>query len=203
MKTMTKENLYLLHDVVKNHPYWNLGTKYGLKSLQDLCEQMHKLQIELFRFLGVRKDYEWLKNPQIVLVDFCVHDVNHEMWYIKNGWHEVTPNTIIMLQAFLQNMHILLDGKIPEKPIGYTMSSSFLEKRTTAQNDDGTYRCVLYKKENERQGLITYYQNYLDRYAKMMEENPNCKLSYPEYQAKEVELLKSGAKITQYHIFED
>ena len=85
MKTMTKEDLYFLHDIVKNHPYWNLGTQYGLTSLQDLCEQLHKLQIELFRFLGVRKDYEWLKNPQIVLVDYCVHDVNHEMWYIKNG----------------------------------------------------------------------------------------------------------------------
>ena len=203
MKTMTKEDLYFLHDVVKNHTYWNLGTQYGLTSLQDMCEQLHKLQIELFRFLGVRKDYEWLKNPQIVLVDYCVHDVNHEMWYIKNGWHEVTPNTIIMLQAFLQNMHILLDGKIPEKPIGYTMSSSFLEKRTTTQNEDGTYRCVLYKKEHERQSLITYYQNYLDRYEKTIKEYPNCKLPYPEYQAKEIELLKSGAKITQYHIFED
>ena len=203
MKPMTKEELYFLHDAVKNHPYWNLGTQYGLKSLQDMCEQLHKLQIELFRFLGVRKDDEWLKNPQIVLVDYCVHDVNHEMWYVKNGWHEVTPNTIIMLQAFLQNMHILLDGKIPEKPVGYTMSSSFLEKRTTAKNEDGTYRCVLYKKEKERQSLITYYQNYLDRYEKMVQENPNCGLSYPEYQSKEVELLKSGAKITQYHIFED
>jgi hypothetical protein len=168
-----------------------------------MCEQLHKLQIELFRFLGVRKDDGWLKNPQIVLVDYCVHDVNHEMWYIKNGWHEVTPNTIIMLQAFLQNMHILLDGKIPEKPIGYTMSSSFLEKRTTTQNEDGTYRCVLYKKEQERQSLITYYQNYLDRYEKTIKEYPNCKLPYPEYQAKEIELLKSGDKITQYHIFED
>ena len=110
---------------------YGLGAQYGLKSLQDLCELMHKLQMELFRFLGVRNDDEWLKNPQIVLVDYCVHDVNHEMWYIKNGWHEVTPNTIIMLQAFLQNLHMLLDGKIPEKPIGYTMSSSFLQKRTT------------------------------------------------------------------------
>ena len=61
MKTMTKEDLYFLHDIVKNHPYWNLGTQYGLTSLKDLCEQLHKLQIELFRFLGVRKDDEWLK----------------------------------------------------------------------------------------------------------------------------------------------
>lgn len=198
---MTKEDLYFLHDIVKNHPYWNLGNKCSLTSLKDLCEQLHTLQIELFRYLGVRKDDEWLKNPQMVLVDYCVHDVNHEMWYIKNGWHEVTQNTIIMLQAFLQNLHMLLDGKIPEKPIGYTMSSSLLEKRTTAQNEDRTYRCVLYKKEKERQSLITYYQNYLDKYEKTMQEYPE--LSYPEYQAKELELLKSGAKITQYHIFED
>jgi hypothetical protein len=78
-----------------------------------------------------------------------------------------------------------------------------LEKRTTAKNEDGTYRCVLYKKENERQSLITYYQNYLDRYEKTIKEYPNCNLPYPEYQAKEIELLKSGAKITQYHIFEN
>ena len=54
MKTMTKEDLYFLHDVVKNHTYWNLGTQYGLTSLQDMCEQLHKLQKDRKRGLFLR-----------------------------------------------------------------------------------------------------------------------------------------------------
>jgi hypothetical protein len=203
MSKLTKEDLYFLHDAVKQNPFWTNGTKYGLTVLNSMCEQLIKFKVELFKYLGVRKDDEWMKNSQIVLVDACTHDVNHEMWYIRNGWHDVIPNTVIMLQAYLQNLHLLLDEKIPEKPIGYTVSTSFLVKHTTVQNEDGTYRCVTFKNEDERPGLITYYQRYIDKCEQVMKEHPEYEVPYPTYYAKELELLKSDAKVTQYHIFED
>ena len=67
MSKLTKEDLYFLHDAVKQNPFWTNGTKYGLTVLNTMCEQLIKFKVELFKYLGVRKDDEWLKNPQIVL----------------------------------------------------------------------------------------------------------------------------------------
>jgi hypothetical protein len=55
----------------------------------------------------------------------------------------------------------------------------------------------------EEQDELENYQRYIDKCEQVMKEHPEYEVPYPTYYAKELELLKSDAKVTQYHIFED
>lgn len=204
---MTKEELQQLYDSIKNHPYQRaifiIGEGKGLNKLSEFCDIIRNFQEELFRLYEVRKNDEWRKNPQLVLIDACSHDMNHTFWYLKNGWCKVCSNAIISIHKYIDNLFKLFDETLLEKPVGYTLSTDYtLVKRTVVKNEDGAYRSVICQLENERDNLIKIYQKQVDRYNKMIEERPDLKCESIYYAKMELEQLQSGSKITNNYLFE-
>ena len=103
-----QNNLRTLHDKIKEHPFWvNFDTRFA----SDIGIMFHELANDVF---GTADE----TNPYYSILRASTHEMccmgRNFGEYVKNGLFEKYKNIlIIVLQAYLQNVHMFIDGNDP------------------------------------------------------------------------------------------
>ena len=148
-------NLRKLHDSIKENPFW---LTFDKQFLPELGKEFYNLALNVW---GASDD----TNPYYVVLRGCTHDfccMSRSLeYYVQCGMYDKYKDAyIITMQAFLQNVHCLIDNVIPDdKVLGYlpnynihneshltTLISEWFE-------DEGKYRCLNLIKQKSIEGI--------------------------------------------------
>jgi hypothetical protein len=194
------KELIKLHDEIKNHPFWNnfdVELFSGVfKMMRDLCGLLYKNNLIVDT------------NPHATLINCSTHDFN----CISSRYRELLIDTktrgiyTLVLQTYLSNMHRIIEGVIEDNPVQYNITYKnneyTLHKYVTVLCDNNkTYRMLLVINESEVDKYIKVFETCIkkqEEYLKNHEDTFGWRNKEIKYYKKEIELLKSGNKITQY-----
>lgn len=187
-----------LHERAKEHIYWKT---YDPKYSEDACKAIYDLEKAVVGyFYGLGEERK--KNAQWVVVDSICHNINALILHIRWKLEKLEGNKIMLLQSFLQNLHLLVDDIVPEdpcglEPIGY---DGEYRKKKAALNEDGvTYRSVQVVKESQIADVIKNLEKSIAYYNG---DDDLCREIREEYQS-EIDLLNNGQKLTKWFKVED
>lgn len=131
-----------LHDRAKASLFW---TDFNLSFLKDACKSLLDLDRALIGyFYSLPKEIRQ-KNAQFVLVDSLCHNMRALMHRLTRKPQELLGEDILVLQSYLQNLHLLVDDIIPDVPFGLNPvgRDGKYQRIKAVLNDDGeTYRSV-------------------------------------------------------------
>ena len=182
-----------LHEKAKEHIFWK---EFNPSYQEDVCKTIYDLESAVVGYFYARDPETRKSNAQFVLVDTLCHNVNALMLRLRRG-KEILGEDILVLQSFLQNLHLLVDGIIPDEPFGLNPwgYEGKYHKIKVALNDDGkTYRAVQVISTDDIPKVLktlehrkAWYNADTELYQEIREE----------YQT-EIDLLENGQKITKW-----
>lgn len=184
-----------LHDRAKESLYWK---DFNPSFLGDACKSLLDLEKALTGYFYCRDKEVRQKNAQFILVDALCHNVNALMLKLQGSRKEVLGNDILVLQSFLQNLHLLVNGIIPDEPFGLNPigNNGEYQKLKSVLNEDGeTYRAVQVISQDEVSGVIDRLKERLSTWFRG--DSELFKDIQKEYQ-DEIDLLESGQKLTKW-----
>ena len=167
-------NLRTLHDKIKEHPFWvNFDTRFA----SDIGIMFHELACNVF---GTADE----TNPYYSILRASTHEMccmsRNFGEYVKNGMFERNKNIlIIVLQAYLQNVHMFIDGNDPVDTVsGFLVDWDVRPAQLTKlvaewDEDEKKYRVLVVISDKEH--LERVKQN-LERWSTALnDESATCK----------------------------
>ena len=184
-----------LHERAKESIFWKT---FDPKYASDACKSLYELENAIVGyFYGLSSDTR-KRNAQWVIVDSITHNINALMLHIRGGAAKLEGDNIILLQSFLQNLHLLIDDIIPDDPCGlepYGNEGKYRKIKAALNEDGETYRAVQIIKESQITDVI---KNLEEKMTKWFNDDNNiCREIREEYQ-EEIDLLKEGKKLTKW-----
>ena len=185
-----------LHDRAKESLYWK---DFNPSFLGDACKSILDLDRALMKYFYSLPKETRHKNAQFILVDSLCHNMRALMIRLtRKPQEELLGEDILVLQSYLQNLHLLVDGIIPDEPFGLNPigNKGEYQKLKSVLNEDGeTYRAVQVISPNEVSGVIDYLKERLSTWFRG--DSESFKDIQKEYQ-DEIDLLESGQKLTKW-----
>ena len=192
------------HEFLKN---------YEDKYVVDFCRKLYELEDDVYNWWYNSHDYNYKGNGYFQVFRSLTHDINMMMNNLKICYqsddsetldkYKVNDNVINVFCAFLNIIKCIIYNEeyVPTLGFTYNQYKDALKRFTSIKNEDGeTYRCVNCIKENVRYKLADYMQGEIDKHK------AGSRWYYTEtaeWFKKEIELLRSGAKVTQNYLFEE
>ena len=170
MKTR-EEKLGILrteHDAIKEHPFWITMDDSLFKDLighyRTIVNNIWKISDE--------------SNPYYVVLMCVVHDINAMLsklfWDKKPLSYYLDKGDIIMvLQVFLQNVHVLIDGYEPwsgGNVVAYAPYCGEYKKYQAFQKEDGTWKAYNIRLDTEKERNIV--RKIIERYLHLRDDDP-------------------------------
>lgn len=202
------KGLYL--DVQSNEFLKNYEDQYVI----DFCCKLYELEDAVYNWWYNIHDYNYKGNGYFELFRKLTHDINSMMNNLKICYqsvddsekldkYKINDRVISVFSAFLSIIKCIIYNEeyVPTLGFTYNQYKDVLKRFTSIKNEDGeTYRCVNCIKENVRYKLADYMQGEIDKH----EAGSSWYYTQTaEWFKKEIELLRSGAKVTQNYSFED
>lgn len=209
---ITTEELKGLCLDVQSHEFLKA---YEDQYVVDFCRKLYELESTVYQWWYEMHDYKYNENGYFELFRKLTHDVNLMMNNLKYRYqgefedletlkkYAVNDNVISVFCAFLSIIKCIVfdEEYVPTLGFTYDQYHEVIKRFTSIRNEDGeTYRCVNCITERARTKLVDYMQAEIDRH------NAGSTWYYTEtatWFQKEVDLLRSGAKVTQSYLFED
>lgn len=184
-----------LHERAKESIFWKT---FDPKYASDACKSLYELESAIVGyFYGLSSDTRH-RNAQWVIVDSIAHNINALMLHIRGGAAKLEGDNIILLQSFLQNLHLLVDDIIPDDPCGlepYENEGKYRKIKAALNEDGETYRAVQIIKESQITDVI---KNLEERITKWFNDDNNISREIREEYQEEIDLLKEGKKLTKW-----
>ena len=209
---ITTEELKGLCLDVQSHKFLKA---YEDQYIVDFCRKLYELESAVYQWWYEQHDYNYKGNGYFELFRKLTHDVNLMMNNLKYRYqgeiedsetlrkYAINDNVISVFCTFLSIIKCIVFNEkyVPTLGFTYDQYHEVIKRFTSIRNEDGeTYRCVNCITERARTKLADFMQGEIDKH------NAGSTWYYTETAAwfqKEVDLLRSGAKLTQNYLFED
>lgn len=155
------DKLREIHDIIKNHPYWE---RFDKSFVRDLIKMFSKMDNIIYGDYGNTFKYTYdnkhtlvklYDDPYYPLFTTLCHDFRGSLWRLSSDpGSESHTKGITYLQMFLQIVHCYLDNlDVPRFPLNS-------ETMISTKELDGKYHILFVYKRSKKPALIAEYRKY-------------------------------------------